>query len=100
MVEQVTLYRGTYIDESINNIGCWFSTDLLSAKRYSRGKIIKIRIIINKESEGKYLLTRDIQMNGHHHTYGVWEKSKNVTWYYISPEYLNTFILDSEEIML
>ena len=39
-------------------------------------------------------------MNGHHHTYGVWEKSKNVTWYYISPEYLNTFILDSEEIML
>ena len=100
MEKSITLYRGTYIDENFNNIGNWYANNLDSARRYSSGKIIKIKIILNTEEEGRYMLTSEVRAYGHHKTYGVWKKTETNTWYYISPEYLLKNIINMEEILL
>ena len=90
------LFRAGYKGDKELSKGFWWSNSLWQVYPYFRGKLSIIDVDLSKLNEGRYMLTREIQVLGHHKGYGKWAryistygKEFDESYYYLSPTALN-----------
>ena len=90
------LFRAGYKDDKELSKGFWWSNSLWQVYPYFRGKLSVIEVDLSKLTERRYLLTREIQVLGHHNGYGKWARHISTygeefdeNYYYLSPTALN-----------
>ena len=90
------LFRAGYKGDKDLSKGFWWSNSLWQVYPYFKGKLSIIDIDLSKFNEGRYMLTRETQVLGHHKGYGKWArhistygKEFDESYYYLSPSVLN-----------
>ena len=89
------LFRAGYKDDKELSKGFWWSNSLWQVYPYFRGKLSIIDVDLSKFNEGRYMLTRETQVLGHHNGYGKWARHISTygeefdeSYYYLSPSAL------------
>ena len=89
------LFRAGYKGDKELSKGFWWSNSLWQVYPYFRGKLSIIDVDLSKLNEGRYMLTREVNVLGHHNGYGKWARHISTygeefdeSYYYLSPSVL------------